>query len=105
MGGLGETAQKVASRLARIDTNPSILHALAGNSPELEIGRESFMKLWRRYQFLVKTFREALAVSGFNAGALNEKVSTWCRGSPGPMSLTNLQYRLFLTCPQLWTTH
>lgn len=61
MAGLGETVRKTASQVLRMDTNPVLLRALGTDGPELELGRESFLVLWRTYNFRVKTFREALA--------------------------------------------
>jgi len=75
MAGLGDTVRKVASALLRADTNPALLQTLgASNNPELELGRESFLVLWRTYDFRVKTFQEAYGVMGVNIGLLNEKV-------------------------------
>jgi hypothetical protein len=61
----------------RLDTNDKVLRALSGaNSPELELGRESFISLWRKYNFKVKTFQESQGMTGLNIGSLNELVST-----------------------------
>lgn len=71
---VGDIVRRVASAVLRMDTNPTILRALGVDSPELEVGRESFLTLWRRYDFHVKTFQEALPVTGVNMWLLNEKV-------------------------------
>ncbi|OJJ65847.1 hypothetical protein ASPBRDRAFT_98662, partial [Aspergillus brasiliensis CBS 101740] len=59
---LAEVARFAANAIG-MDTNNKILGALV-NGPELEIGRESFIVLWRKYDFSVKTFQESRAMSG-----------------------------------------
>ncbi|KAK3984172.1 hypothetical protein QBC44DRAFT_375483 [Cladorrhinum sp. PSN332] len=71
---LGDLIRKVASTVLRVDSNASILRALALDSPELELSRESFLQQWRTYEFQVKTFQECQAMVGMNFGVLNEKV-------------------------------
>ncbi|KAI1619596.1 hypothetical protein EDD37DRAFT_200318 [Exophiala viscosa] len=71
---VGDVIRRIASTILRMDTNPAILRALGLHSPELELGRESFIALWRLYDFNVKTFQEALPLTGVNVGLLNEKV-------------------------------
>jgi hypothetical protein len=75
LAGLGETVRSIACTLTRIDSNSTLLRALSADSPELELSRESFLTLWRTYNFRVKTFQEAFGVSGVNLGPLNEKVA------------------------------
>ncbi|KAK3939401.1 hypothetical protein QBC46DRAFT_388104 [Diplogelasinospora grovesii] len=72
--GLADNVRRLASLTLRIDNNPTLLRALGTDSPELELGRESFLVLWRTYNFRVKTFQEAQGISGVNIGPLNEKV-------------------------------
>jgi hypothetical protein len=74
MASLGDVARKVASTILRFDTNPVMLRALGFDSPELELCRESFITQWRVYNFHVKTFQEALSMTGVNLGPLNKKV-------------------------------
>ncbi|KAF0319160.1 nacht and ankyrin domain protein [Colletotrichum asianum] len=72
---LGETVRSIAAFTLRIDSNSELLRALGTESPELELGREAFLTLWRIYNFRVKTFREAYGISGVNVGPMNQKVS------------------------------
>jgi hypothetical protein len=74
MADFGETVRKIAGRILRVDSNASLIRALADGS-ELDEISESFVVLWRDYNFRVKTFQEAWGVTGFNFGPLNEKVS------------------------------
>jgi len=74
MADLGETVRNIASTVLRVDSNATLLRALGTDSPELELGRESFTALWRIYGFRVKTFQEAWGISGVNVGPLNAKV-------------------------------
>ncbi|KAK3318978.1 hypothetical protein B0H66DRAFT_582413 [Apodospora peruviana] len=74
MSDLGETVRSIASAILRVDSTAALLRALGTDSPELELGRESFTTLWRKYVFRVKTFQEAWGISGVNAGPLNAKV-------------------------------
>jgi hypothetical protein len=60
--------------MLRLDSNATILRALGSDSPELELCRESFISLWNRYNFKVKTFQEPLGMTAVNVGLLNEKV-------------------------------
>ncbi|KAI0003120.1 hypothetical protein F4779DRAFT_111214 [Xylariaceae sp. FL0662B] len=74
LAGLGEAVRRTASMIVRLDTNSTLLRSLGTDSPELELGRESFLVLWRTYNFRVKTFQEAFGISGVNIGPANEKV-------------------------------
>jgi hypothetical protein len=74
MAELGDIVRRVASTVLRVDSNAKILGALGVDSPELELCRESFITQWREYGFRVKTFQEALAMTGINVGQLAEKV-------------------------------
>jgi hypothetical protein len=74
MAALGDIVRRVAGTILRIDTNAVILRALGLDGPELELCRESFNTQWRVYNFQVKTFQEALGMTGVNLGLLNEKV-------------------------------
>ncbi|KAH6899935.1 hypothetical protein B0T10DRAFT_469156 [Thelonectria olida] len=71
---LGEMVRSIASSVLAVDSNSTLLRTLGSDSPELELGRESFLVLWRQYNFRVKTFQEAWGMSGINVGALNKKV-------------------------------
>lgn len=74
LAALGDVVRKAASMILRADANPALLRALGLDSPELELCRHSFITQWRRYNFRVKTFQEALGLSGVDIGPLNEKV-------------------------------
>ncbi|KAF2969297.1 hypothetical protein GQX73_g4287 [Xylaria multiplex] len=74
LASLADAVRRVASVIARIDSNSPILRSLSNDSPELELGRESFIELWRTYKFRVKTFQEAYGLTGINIGPANEKV-------------------------------
>jgi hypothetical protein len=52
---IGDIACKVAS-LALIGTNPLLLDALRLKTTDFERCQDSFSKLWRLYNFKVKTF-------------------------------------------------
>lgn len=75
MADMGESVRAIASAILRLDTNHILLRTLGTDSPELELGRESFVTLWRKYNFRVKTFQEAWGIYGVNVGPLNSKVS------------------------------
>ncbi|KAK3987982.1 hypothetical protein QBC44DRAFT_111760 [Cladorrhinum sp. PSN332] len=74
MADLGQIVRNVASSVLRMDTNEPLLRVLGTDSPELELGRDSFTELWERYGFRVKTFQEAYGISGVKVGPLNAKV-------------------------------
>lgn len=75
LASIGEVVARTARLILRTGSNTTILRALGVDSPELEVGRESFIRLWRQKDFQVKTFQEALPLSGIDVGALGEKVS------------------------------
>lgn len=62
------------STIFRFDSNEIMIRALGIDAPELELSRESFISQWSRLQFTVKTFQEALPISGVGIGHLNKKV-------------------------------
>lgn len=61
---LGQTLRGIASGLLHVDSNSAILRTLGVDSPELELGLEEFIPLWNKYKFRVKTFQEALPLTG-----------------------------------------
>lgn len=71
---IGQVFREVASTLLRVDSNDRVLRALGADSPELELGRESFVMLWRKYKFSVKTFQESKPMLGVNFSILNDLV-------------------------------
>jgi len=75
LASLGDIVRRVAGATLRIDSNAVLLRSLGVDSPELELGRESFYSQWRTFGFKVKTFQEAFPISGVNVGPLNSKVS------------------------------
>lgn len=84
LANLGEMARSIASVLLMMDSNSTLLRALGFDSPELELSRESFITQWRTFGFQVKTFQEAIGISGLHAGPLNKKVRrsiSFCNGS------------------------
>ena len=72
---MGISARRVATNMLRFDANSSILSALIEDSPELELTRCEFTRLWRLYGFQVKTFQEAFGFSKVNVAGMNHKVS------------------------------
>jgi len=74
LANIGDIFRRTASAILGVDSNDTILRALGADSPELELGRESFIALWRKYKFSVKTFQEALPLTGVNISVLNELV-------------------------------
>ncbi|KAJ0114829.1 hypothetical protein J7T55_004571 [Diaporthe amygdali] len=75
--GLASTAdvvRRIAGAVLRFDSHDSILRSLGIDAPELELSRESFVSQWRKFQFTVKTFQEAHALTGVKLGLLNDKV-------------------------------
>lgn len=79
---LGDIVRRVASTVARVDSNSTLLRSVGTDSPELEIGRESFITLWYRYKFRVKAFQEARGLSGIDVGLANEKPMSYTILSP-----------------------
>ncbi|KAJ9157383.1 hypothetical protein NKR23_g717 [Pleurostoma richardsiae] len=73
LAGLGDTIRKAASMIS-MDTNRSALDALGLKNSDLERCQESFSHIWSSYDFHVKTFQEALGLTGVNIGPLNKKV-------------------------------
>lgn len=74
LANLGEVVRRTASTVLRVDSNATILRTLGCDSPELELCRESFAAQWRRFDFRVKTFQEALAIGGVGIGRYSDKV-------------------------------
>ena len=70
---LGEKARKSANALL-MDTSSATLDSLGLKNSDLERCQESFSRTWANYGFRVKTFQEALPMSGLNIGPLNMKV-------------------------------
>jgi hypothetical protein len=60
--------------LAFIDTNPSLLADLGLKTSTLEKCHEDFSRLWRSYEFTVKTFLKGNGLSRVNIASANEKV-------------------------------
>lgn len=70
--GYGEVARQAASIL--LDTNSALLDTLGLRTTDLERSQETFMKLWRIYDFRVETFQEGAGLTAVNVGILNKKV-------------------------------
>ncbi|KAL2145400.1 hypothetical protein VTI28DRAFT_7327 [Corynascus sepedonium] len=61
---LGDAVQSMAIATSSIDPNDPVLHELCGtNGVELELGRQTFVRLWNDYNFKVKTFQESVIPS------------------------------------------
>ncbi|KAF4460637.1 nb-arc and ankyrin domain [Fusarium albosuccineum] len=73
LAALGDIARKIVSAMM-MDTNPAILDALGLKTSDLERCQETFSRLWRTYDFKVKTFYEDTGQSSVNLGLLNSKV-------------------------------
>ncbi|KAK4108471.1 hypothetical protein N656DRAFT_801849 [Canariomyces notabilis] len=73
LAALGEWARSFISAF-RAETTATILQALGLRNTDLERAQESFSALWQRYSFRVKTFQEALGLTGLNLGVLGNKV-------------------------------
>ncbi|KAI1448548.1 hypothetical protein F5Y02DRAFT_373872 [Annulohypoxylon stygium] len=71
---IAEVVRNFGSTIFRFDSNEIMIRALGIDAPELELSRESFISQWSRLQFTVKTFQEALPISGVGIGHLNKKV-------------------------------
>ncbi|KAK3331681.1 hypothetical protein B0T19DRAFT_397518 [Cercophora scortea] len=74
MARLGDTVRGAASFILRIDTSASAIKALGLQSDALERSQDAFARIWSSYDFKVKTFQEALPLTGLNIGLLNQKV-------------------------------
>lgn len=70
---LGNMGRAVVGALG-FDTTTAVLDALGLKTSDLERSQESFSRLWRKYDFEVKTFQESLGLSGANIGPLNDQV-------------------------------
>lgn len=71
MASLG-TAVRMAAGLV-MDTNHYTLDALALKNTDLDRCQDQFSRLWRKYDFRVKTFQEGQALTALKF--LNKKVS------------------------------
>jgi hypothetical protein len=74
MASAAEIARKTAS-VVLMDTSSTPLDALGLKTSDLERCQEAFSRLWRAYDFRVKTFQEGSGLTSINVGLLNEKVS------------------------------
>lgn len=73
MAALGDIARKIVSAVM-MDTNSAMLDALGLKTSDLERCQESFSRVWNACDFRVKTFQEALPLTGIKVGLMNEKV-------------------------------
>jgi len=56
---LADAVKSMASTILKVPAADPVLQDLTGaNGFELELGRESFVRLWNDYNFKVKTFQE-----------------------------------------------
>ncbi|KAH6970161.1 hypothetical protein DER45DRAFT_582338 [Fusarium avenaceum] len=70
---IGERARAMLSSL-RFQTAAAILDTLRQGNTDLQRAHESFMRLWQRYDFRVKTFQEGFGLTGINLWVLGNKV-------------------------------
>ena len=70
MASLGDIVRKVAGLV--MDTSPFALDALALKNSDLCRCQDLFSKVWREYDFRIKTFQEGQGLSGLKF--FNEKV-------------------------------
>ena len=73
MANVADAVRK-AARLVLMDTNPSVLDALGLKTSDLMRCQEGFSRLWRAYDFRVKTFQEGSGLTRVRVGLLNQKV-------------------------------
>ncbi|KAK3994492.1 hypothetical protein QBC44DRAFT_44695 [Cladorrhinum sp. PSN332] len=58
---LGDAVKSMASATLPIDSEDPVLQQLCGsNTIEIELGRQTFVRLWNDYNFKVKTFQESI---------------------------------------------
>ena len=63
IGALGDAVVSMASTVLRSNSNDPVLQDLSGaNSAMLNLGRQSFIRLWNDYNFRVRTYQEKLPV-------------------------------------------
>ena len=75
---LGDAVQSMAIATSSIDPNDPVLHELCGtNGVELELGRQTFVRLWNDYNFKVKTFQESVIPSYLYPELRTETVHTY----------------------------
>ncbi|KAL2151620.1 hypothetical protein VTH82DRAFT_6718 [Thermothelomyces myriococcoides] len=61
---LGDAVQRMAAATLLADPNEPFLGEVCGiRAPELELGRQTFVRLWNEYNFVVKTFQESVIAS------------------------------------------
>jgi len=72
MANLGDVVRKVAGLV--VDTSPFALDTLALKNSDLSRCQDLFSKIWREYDFRVKTFQEGQGLTGLKF--FNEKVRT-----------------------------
>ncbi|KAH6649564.1 hypothetical protein F5144DRAFT_479076 [Chaetomium tenue] len=61
---LGDAILSMASVTLPIDPSDPVLHELCGtNSAQVELSRQTFIRLWNDYNFKVKTFQESIIPS------------------------------------------
>jgi hypothetical protein len=61
---LGDAVRSMASVTLAADPNDPVLRELCGaNTVEVELGRQTFVRLWNDYNFKVKSFQESIIPS------------------------------------------
>lgn len=73
LSAVGEKARSVLS-IMRMETTSTMLDALGLKTTDLERAQESFSRIWKEYDFRVKTFQESLSLTGVRLGVLGSKV-------------------------------
>jgi hypothetical protein len=76
---LVDAVKSMASVTLKVPATDHVLQELTGaNGFELELGRESFVRLWNDYNFRVKTFQEKVPMKPKTADNVAELVSLAC---------------------------
>ncbi len=58
-GKIGDAVKSMAATMLRVDFEDPVLQDLSGaNSPNLNLGRQAFIRLWNDYNFRVRTYQE-----------------------------------------------
>ncbi len=89
-GTLGDAVKSMAGAMLRIDVDDQVLQDLSGaNSAILNLGRESFIRLWNGYNFKVRTYQEQAPIQPTPGEPKPEHVSAIparCRPSSKPLT-------------------
>ncbi|KAK0669940.1 hypothetical protein QBC41DRAFT_302068 [Cercophora samala] len=89
---LGDSVISMASVTLSVDQGDPVLPQLCGgNSVDIELGRQTFIRQWNEYNFCVKTFQESVipsfADAGERAGATTRRLASFI-GDPREKATT-----------------